>query len=276
MVSRRRLGGAIVGSAAIGATWTTGLAILARGRHPHLYVVGRDTWHAVLIEHGNARALLLSGAFDVSPEPEINLLCGVLRQRIDVVIGDGSSLALLSGTFARRRAISTFVQLDSPPGSRTSPAYVPLAESLRLQIGAMHLDVQRIVSGAWSTASPGSSEWIGHLSLGEISIAIARSLEVVAELGSPLAMLAIAPSGDMEKLGANLPGVAIATNSGSVNAVEIGGYVRVGTWITRTFRRDIAEFIIRDREVQLPQWSRQVVDQPELGLVTTLSRDEQG
>lgn len=263
IISRRRFVATVLGSAAIGATWTTGLAELARGRHPQIFAVGDDRWQVLLIEHGSARIVLLSGVFERSPEPEIDLLCGLLRQHIDLVAGTSAALGFLSRQFRKRRSVSTVIQLDGAAMLGASTRFRPLVEPLKLSGGNLDLTLRPIPNGHWSEAVPDFPEWIGHLSSGPIGIAIARNLSVIARYGHPDSGLAIAPVGDIDILHGTLPTIAVAANADSVNEWRAAGWKndpesRTAVWTTRTFRQDIGAFVLRNGEIRLPAWSQQL------------------
>jgi len=244
-----------IGGALTGAAWTTGLAVIARGWRPRISVLGGQRWQVLLIEHGSCRVLVVHGQFEESPEPAVDLLCGVLRQHIDVVAGTGDALASLSSGFRTRRAVRTFVELDPPPGTTGSPAYVRLFEGITIDAGTMEITLQPLAADAWSSGTEGSRSWIGHVTVRELAVAFAPTVEIVADHGSPRAALAIAPEGDAGRLWRSLPGITIATNAREPLATMRASLAdHVPVTLVRTFPRDIAVFEFRDARLTLPDW----------------------
>ena len=160
--NRRMFVATCVGSAALGASWLTGLALLARGRHPQMFAVGEDAWQVLLVEHGDRRIMILNGDFEHSPEPEVNRLCSLLRQRLDVVAGTGKALALLSNNFRARRAVDTLIQLDSLPGKASSPDFVPLTRSIEIVIGDIRVQF-RPLPQSQTAPDDATNSWIAHV-----------------------------------------------------------------------------------------------------------------
>lgn len=256
--SRRRLASLIAGGALTGGVWSTGLSVLARGRHPQVFVLGNDGWQVLLIEHGTSRILMLIGTFEESPDREIDLLCGLLRQHIDVVVGSGEALGSLSSTFRNRRSVRTIVQLDGSEAIASSPAFVPLAEPVQLRAGVLGVRLDPLSEGRWKTGSPGVSHWIAHLTAGDLIVAIGPSLDVIANHGRAHSTLAIAPVGDIARVWSVIPGITIASNTrDSLATLGAGLSSRVQTRLVRTFRRDIAAFRLKDNRIELPDWTRE-------------------
>lgn len=255
--SRRRLVTLSLGAAIGGATWTTGLSILARGRHPQVFVLGDDGWQVILVEHGTNRMIVLAGVFERSPEPEIDLLCGVLRQHIDVVIGDAAALRLLSPGFRERRSVTTIVQMDGSPLLSSSERYISLVDPLSLRAGAFELTLTSLPSGHWNALESPSVGWIGHLTHGELTIAIGPTLETIATYASVTATLAIAPSGDIAHAWRTLPGIVVVTHSRqSLAEISAGMPAERSTTLVRTFRHDTAAFVVKEGRIQLPDWTQ--------------------
>src|SRR5680860_497973 len=140
--NRRAFAAACIGAAATGATWMTGFSLIIRGRHPQLLVVGDDAWQVMLIEHGSNRIVILNGEFERSPEQEIDRLCSVLRQHVDVVAGTRTALSLLSNDFRSRRSVDTLIQLDGAPDQPGSPGFVSMARPIAVRAGAVELQLR--------------------------------------------------------------------------------------------------------------------------------------
>jgi len=255
-MSRRRLSTLILGGALTGAVWTTGLTVLARGRHPQIFALGADEWQVLLLEHGTNRIVILVGTFEASPEPAIDLLCGLLRQHIDVVVGSGDVLGLLSSRFRARRSVTTFVDTDRSPSHVSSRRYVSLSDAIRLRAGPLHMEVAPLPNGQWKSEQSTGQEWIIHVALGDVTIAIGPTLDVIADSGNSNAALAIAPAGDVARLWRTIPGVTVATNSR--DSLDQDALAADTTRLVRTFQRDIAAFVVRDGRIQLPDWTREM------------------
>jgi len=176
-ISRRRLTSLIVGGALLGASWTAGLAVVARGRHPQVFVLGRDNWQVLLVEHGGNRIVFLAGTFERSPEAEIDLLCGLLRQHIDVVAGDRNVLGLLSSGFRARRSVETIIDLDGSPQAANSQRFVSISNPIGIQAGALNLEIVPLARGLWQGEVSNGSGWIVHITIGDVVIAVARTLD---------------------------------------------------------------------------------------------------
>lgn len=254
-MSRRRLTTLILGGALTGAVWTTGLAVLARGRHPQIFALGADEWQVLLFEHGTNRVVILVGTFEASPEPAIDLLCGLLRQHIDVVVGNGEALGLLSSRFRTRRAVTTFIDTDGSPSHVSSRRYVSLSDAIRLGAGALHMEVAPLPNGQWTGEQSTGQQWIVHVSIGDLMIAIGPTLDVIADSGNSNATLAIAPAGDVARLRRTIPGVTVATNSR--DSLDQDALAADTMRLVRTFQRDIAAFVVKDGRIQLPDWTRE-------------------
>ncbi len=259
--SRRQFTAAVVGGAMIGATWTTSLAVFARGRHPQIFVVGDDGWQILLIEHRTARILVLSGDFDKPLDMEVDHLLGLLRQHIDVVIGTEASLDRLPAGLLTRRSVSTTVALDGSTASGTSNSFLPLTDSISLTAGAFNLVMHRLPVEEWSAVPSAKSSWIGQVAVGGLSVAIGPTLEILGLHGHPSTALAIAPRGDLGAVTRLVPAAAIVTNARSaartLPQTSTGGNSR-STWLIRTYPADIAGFVVRNDRMQLPGWSQEV------------------
>ncbi|MDQ3655988.1 MAG: hypothetical protein M3457_13040 [Chloroflexota bacterium] len=257
-MSRRRLTTMTIGSALTGAVWTTSLAVLARGRHPQVFALGADEWQVLLLEHGTNRIIILVGAFKESPEPAIDMLCGLLRQHIDVVVGSGEALGLLSSSFRARRAVTTFVDTNGSPSHASSRRYVSLSDAVQLRAGALHVEVAPLPDGQWKNKQSKGQPWIVHVTIGDLTIAIGPTLDVIADSGHIDAALAIAPEGDVARLWRTIPGIAVATNSrDSLERLDEDASAADTMRLVRTFDRDIAAFVVRDGRIQLPDWTRE-------------------
>ncbi len=256
-VPRRRLISLIAGGALTGAIWTTGLTVLARGTHPQVFVLGDDAWHVLLLEHGTNRIAMLVGTFDQSPELEIDRLCGLLRQHIDVVIGDGEALGLLSSSFRERRTVSTIIQVDAGTSMATSANYIPLSKPVRIQAGSLDLELAHLDRERWMNGAERDPTWIAHLTIGDLTIAVAPALETIAEHGDIRSTLAISPVGDIDCLWRTLPGITVATNTREAfETLASGPPTTVRRRLVRTFDRDIAAFVARDGQLRLPGWTQ--------------------
>ncbi len=255
-MSRRRLSSLVLGGALTGAVWTTGLVVLARGRHPQIFALGADEWQVLLLEHGTNRVVILVGTFEESPEPAIDLLCGLLRQHVDVVVGSGDALGLLSSTFRGRRAVTTFVDTDGAPSLGSSRRYVSLSDTIQLRAGALHMEVAPLPNGQWKSEQSTGQQWITHVSIGVLTIAIGPTLDAIADSGNSNAALAIAPAGDVARLWRTIPSVTIATNSR--DSLGQDAVAADTTRLVRTFQRDIAAFVVKGGRIQLPDWTREM------------------
>lgn len=262
--NRRRLVATCGGAAALGASWLTGLALLARGRHPQMFVVGDDTWQVLLVEHGHRRILILNGEFEHSPEPEINRLCSVLRQRIDVVAGTANALALLSNDFRARRAVDTVIQLDGLPGQASSPDFVPLTRSIEISFGEVIVQFRPLPQSQTEPDHDATSAWIAHVHVRQLVAAIASSLDLIAEHASTESSLAIAATGSVDDMPEFLLGRATAINAPSARRASdtqvIGSLDRRQSALIRVFPRDIASFVFRGDRLILPDWAHVVDD----------------
>lgn len=255
-LSRRRLIALIGGGALTGAVWTTGLSVLARGRYPQLFVLGSGGWQVVLLEHGTTRVVLLLGEFEVSPESDIDLLCGLLRQHIDVVVGDGEALRMLSSTFRERRAVSTLLQTGASSVAPGSGRYRWLPEPVTLQVGTVALTIEPLPSDEWLQDEMGERNWIAHATVSDITIALAPAIDTIAAHGNPDSTLAIAPRGDVARLWRLAPGTAVATNAReTIDAIDPSVSDSSRKVLVRTFRRDIAAFVVKDGRLTLPNWA---------------------
>ena len=255
-LSRRRLAALIGGGALTGALWTTGLAVLARGRHPQLFVLGRERWQVVLLEHGTNRVILLLGEFDASPEAQIDLLCGLLRQHVDVVVGDGATLRLLSSSFRERRAVPMMIETGTLAAPPDSTHYRWLIQPMTIRAGRFSLTIEPLPAQEWRRGETGQRDWIAHATAGDVSIALAASLDTIARHGDPRSTLAVAPDGAAARLWRVAPGIAVATNSReSLDPLDVSGATGSRKVLIRTFRRDIAAFVIKDGRLTLPDWA---------------------
>ncbi|MBA2775991.1 MAG: hypothetical protein H0U31_04585 [Chloroflexia bacterium] len=263
--NRRRFVATCVGSAVLGASWFTGLALLARGRHPQMFVVGDDAWQVLLVEHGDCRIVILNGDFEHSPEPEVNRLCSVLRQRLDVVAGTGKALALLSNDFRARRAVDTMIQLDGLPGQASSPNYVPLTRSIEIAIGDIRVQFRPLPQSQAEPDHDATNSWIAHIQVGEMVAAIAPSLDPIADHASMESSLAIAVTGALDDVPEFLLERAIAINAqwathATDNQMSNGVY-RTRSTLVRVFPRDIAAFVFRGERLTLPDWAQSIGDE---------------
>lgn len=258
-MSRRRLTSLIVGGALTGAAWTAGLTVLARGRHPQVFVLGRDQWQVLLLEHGTNRIVILAGTFEQSPEPQIDLLCGLLRQHLDVVVGDRIALDLLSSGFRARRSVTTIIDLDRAPLLASSQRFVSLANAIRIQAGELDVHVIPLPKGSWRDGLSNDPEWIAHITVGNVVIAVGPTLDTIADHGQIEAALAIAPAGDVVRLWRTIPGIVVAANA--QDALDTLGQETSapGTKrLVRIFREDISHFVVRNGRIELPDWTQDV------------------
>lgn len=264
--NRRRFVAACVGSAAVGASWMTGLALLARGRHPQMFVVGADSWQVVLVEHGDHRIAILSGEFERSPEPEIDRLCSVLRQRIDVVAGTRVALSLLSNDFRDRRSVDTVIQLDGSPGQMSSTDFVPMTQPVTIAAGAIEVHIRPLPTMQRDLIATRVGAWIAHLHVQNLVVAIAPSLDLMAHHASVESTLAIAPEGEMGPLSRTVPDIAVAINARSASRLTDsllnGETDRRPLRVIRIFPRDIAGFVFRGGLLVLPNWADDVRGEP--------------
>lgn len=256
-ISRRRLTALIVGGALTGASWTAGLAVLARGRHPQLFVLGSDQGQVLLLEHGTNRIVILAGTFKQSPEPAIDLLCGLLRQHVDVVVCDRQTLDLLSSGFRARRAVTTIVDLNGGPLSVNSQRFISLSNAIRMYAGALDVDIAPLPAGQWQGEVSNGPGWIVHITIGSVVIAVGSTLDSIAEHGHIEATLAMAPSGDVVRLWRTIPGIVVATNARDALSSLVLDAPAIDTrLLVRTFGKDIAHFVIRNGRIELPDWTQ--------------------
>ncbi len=254
-VSRRRLATLIGGGALSGAIWTTGLTVLARGRHPQLFVLGSDEWQVVLLEHGTNRVLMLLGEFESSPEPEIDLLCGLLRQHIDSVVGNADVLQLLSSAFRERRSVSTLIETGSSGGGAGSTRYRWLDDPNTLHVGAFKLTIEPLPVAEWRRGETVTRDWIAHATAGDVKVVFGPSIATISAHANPDSTMAVAPLGDIAALWRVLPGIAVATNTReTIDVIAPAGSIAAPRVLVRTFRRDIAAFAVRDGRLQMPDW----------------------
>lgn len=261
-LSRRQFVVATVAGASLGAAWTTGFAVLARGRYPRLFVTGNQDWQVILAEHGARRLVFLNGVFEETPAVAIDHLMGILRQRLDVLVGTGSSFDLLDRSFADRRAHPLRIQVDGSPALGQSGSYLTLADPLILKLGALSIEIVRIPQKEWDVDNPGAPIWLATISHRAATIAIAPDLGILARHGLPTSTLAIAPNGNLPQLAARLPAAAIVTNADTASTLELAQSADLGkhgvTTIVRTYSQDIADFVLRDESIRLPEWAAEV------------------
>jgi hypothetical protein len=252
--SRRRFLTLSVGGALAGAAWTAGLAVLARGHRPQLFAIGTGTWQVILVEHGSSRVLFLAGQFDESPETHIDRLCGLLRQHLDVVVGDGNVLGLLSSGFRDRRAVSTFVETDGSALATGTNSHQPLTRDAAITVGALDIVVYALRTGEWLASAEPKVNWLARISHGALELAIAPSLDLIAQHGFP-ATLGVAPIGSPARLWKATPGMAVATNArDDLGTLATGVPLHLPTKLVRTFPEDIAAFELRQGRLRLPDW----------------------
>jgi hypothetical protein len=240
-----------------GGTWTTGLGILARGVRPQFFVIGDDAWQLILIEHGRRRALLALGEFDDDAEASVSRLTTSLRQHVDIVIGDRNFLSRASSVTSQWHG-TVHIQLDPSPVAPASQTYLQLDGDFRIGIGDFTLVVRSLPAGLWRQSATSEQSWIGHLHHGPITVAMASTLDALAQHADPASALVIAPEGDLAALRRYIPNAGVVTNTGMVPRGVIANTNGDAIPLVRIFRSDTAAFRVRDGRIELPGWTQQI------------------
>ncbi len=237
-----------------GGAWFTGLSVLARGRHPQILAIGDDDWQVVLVEHRSRRALILAGNTPVADPADIAALLGAWRPGVDIVAGNQESLAGLDEQTSDQLAPSLTIVLNTgdTPQSGLRRA---IGDGLHLRLGSISIEF----TPTGSTADMNGSGWIAHLRVNDLVVAIAPSLDVIANHGDISSALALAPAGDVAVASSRMPQAAIATNQSNLRDIDFGTEsASAETTLVRIFPGDTARMEFRDGVLRLPAWTSMV------------------
>jgi len=254
---RRQLLGTAIGGSIVGGLWGAGLATLARGRQPTVFVLGNEGWQLVLVDDAGSRALLLIGKFERSLGDDIDRILSVFRQRIDIVAGSTRALDTLPpGFFSRRRVrhVALLPDTESESAVDTPPT---AGHDREYRFGAFRLAFGGATEGAWMGNAPNPAVWLAILSAQGCTVAIAPDTAILARHAPTNAVLAIAPTGDPVEVWAALPGVAVAINGSVIEHIASRAAADDDRdhLLVRTFPQDIASFAFQDGRISLPEWA---------------------
>ncbi len=170
--------------ALLGSAW--GLALRETlGEHELSTVtVARTTGtFAALIEHQRRRILLADGALQNDIAELADLVTGIMRQRIDVLLATNEGIALLPNDFADRWRLDRVAEL--PQGGSVAERSLL---GMELRLGDVTVTPARQVLGAWRYSTPNvPSPWFVTVSRGASQI-------IIAGAGAALNRLPIDPT----------------------------------------------------------------------------------
>lgn len=256
--SRRTVSGLILAGGLVGAGWATGLGVLARGVHPQVFVLGKNDWQVVLLEHGSARVVVLLGDGANEADAALEIMLSSLRQHVDVVIGERQFLAEL-GTSNRKWKSATHIVLDAENLSTVSGRSVTPSGSVTIQAGDIAIEVVQQPRNAW--LSDRAPEWVWHVtaSVGAIGLTMAHTIDIASIYAPETAALLVAPT-----LGSDAFPHVVARRSLAVNADSVRDtFIQAETedaqvFLVRTFTTEPAMFRIRAGRISLPDWAQRL------------------
>lgn len=259
MLNRRAFLPTVVGAAIAGSA----VASLVVRSQPRLIVVGDERWQVALLLASRTRVLILTGELSQDAVAAIPMLLSVMRRRIDMVISPAAGLALLPDQFRERWMVRSIIPLpDDDDTSTVRPApdrIVHLATDLRVAITSVPL-------GFWSESSgrkPQSTSYVVTVSRGRSVVAIAKSLDVLADLGAPSSTIAMAPEGDVDNFSRHLRVPTICINADQLRDQHLDALTpqtpQADTRsLVRIFPTDVAEFRLRHDGVSIPPWRQAI------------------
>jgi hypothetical protein len=243
---------------ALGASWTTGLAMLARGLRPQILCIGSGTWQLIALQTMRQGILILAGEFEEFPETPARRLLGILRPRIDLVVGRQAALDLMSPTSLRRLADASRIVLDRGMAQGAPNRTVTVGSGVAVTLDPFQMRLSPVHENDWN-AGTSQSGWLAEIDVNGVTLAIGPTLDLLARHANVRTTLAIAPSGHLAYLHRVLPHVAVATNAESA---EAAGFLASSAdtdqrdfLVARTFAGDVATFRIRNGAIQLPPWT---------------------
>lgn len=239
-------------------------AMVVRGE-PRLLVVGENQWQVALLLASRTRVLMLTGDLSREAVEVIPMLMSVMRQRIDVVVGPASGLALLPDRFRQRWMVRSFIPLPDDNGTSLEK---PAPGRLLQLPGGFHVAVFSVPKGFWAESSRAAMRSATHvitISWSRYVIAIADSLEAIAEFGSGSTTMAVAPGGAIEHIARVLRVPTLCINADQVRDQDIdagsdSSHRLADRMLVRIFPEDVAEFRLRHDGVAIPSWRQALPD----------------
>jgi hypothetical protein len=237
--SRRSFFFAAVAGGAIGATWSGALVYSQRVHHPRLDVIGDDQTQFALLDTGDHRVLFAPGPPSAWLEHHLAAMIGPFRRSIDLVIADRAGVAALRRSATVRIDATSWMEIASAQESGSPYGDFTISRATHIVLsGAVTLTIE---------PSLGAGGWLATIDRGELRIALAPRLELLAWSPSP-PLVGIAPSGNLRLALRQQVAEALVCNAGMLEGPALDV-----PWV-RTFAETPARIAIGRDVVEMPAW----------------------
>jgi hypothetical protein len=243
--------------AAIGTAWAAGLRATGMPSHATLSVVGDDSAQLVLLDTTNIRVLIVLGTPSSDLVDRVPAVMTVLRQRLDLVIAQESTVGSLGEAFTSRWAvrhhliiptsIATSLLPDLPDRTRVmGDMSVDLANDCRLELrGSPRQE--------WFTAHEQEPHGLWSVTLRQARNVVILAPDTSAAVATSTARpsLVVAPGADADLVLSKVAPGAIAMNADHLDGVKGSAA------FLRTYLDEIARIGLREEGIMLPPWAEQ-------------------
>lgn len=258
-LTRRALARSVTAGVAVGGLWAAGLRAMGVPNVPTLSVVGTGTSQLALLDTTSARVLVVLGMPSQDLLDQIPAMLTVLRQRIDLLIGDELALDGFGNLARDRWNVTHELVIPAERGNHRSPDTTRrtiVRTDLAIDPGngfASVLVVRPRHEWNMATTTDGSTQrWALSVHREATEIVLGPLAEGVLLGATSRPALVVSPGDDPRLLVEKLGPAAVALNG---SAVEEAGEALTSVAIVRIFRDDVARFELLRDGVRLPRWA---------------------
>jgi hypothetical protein len=258
-LSRRAAFSSVASGIVLGTIWGATFPIVASENRPSLIVIGHHSSQIVLVDSGEARALVFLGVPDDALIERIPSMMTLFRQRIDIVIGTKSVLEQRAIASRSRWKIRHAIMMS---GRTTTPGVnmptTVISDSASIDLGrGMTLRCSVGHRNEWLVGNAAIPElWMTLVSHPSGDVALVPDEPSIEALGPLDATLIVMPEPAPSRITSMTPAKAIAINYDSDAAEEDAG---ASLAVTRIYPQDIARFPFGDDGIELPAWTETAV-----------------
>jgi hypothetical protein len=259
-LTRRALVRSLTAGGALGGLWAAGLRATGIPDVPTLSVAGTGASQVALLDTTGSRALVLLGTTPQELLDQVPAMLTILRQRIDLLIGDESNVDAIADHARDRWNVAHELVIPTILGGRRDPTS-PRRTVVRGDLG-IELD-QGITASLtiaprdeWKMASASeaaATRWALAVRRDGSEVVMGPAAEAVLLATAPRPSLVVSPGDDARLIAQKIRPGAIALNASAIDEAR-NALGEVAT--VRIFRDDVARFELNRDGVRLPAWAQ--------------------
>lgn len=259
-LTRRALLTSIAAGTSTGLLWAGGI-LSARHSELTTTIIGSGASQLALIDAPKARVLLVIGKDPAYLLGQLPSLMGVLRQRIDIIVGPPALRQLLDQEFHQRWRVGEMLLLPDTDGAEEDEAERPQQPGVLTQPATIELDhgvdltIRPLFWHHWTPERASESSWIAHTISRAGSVSFAPSLNTFSRDTEQHDGTVVAPNGDITLLLRRQPVIAIAVNASHAPPAPHVVDEESGVHLVRIYSSDAATFAFQEHGVVLPGWA---------------------